>query len=235
VLIAPAKVIESKSLKWVTHIGSTIIILNIFLFVFCSLYFGEKVVDFYCAGCTGIEKSLEEIALEKNLESTSLEEVGAVSVKCGLAASLSAATVKGTMEKLEIKKHTFKIPKVGSISSPTLVAVPVMIESVNQVIQMNNRMKGETFIRERTILDLKKKEVEEVEIHTLPHPGAPSDQNTGLLATVETPQGKEEEEEILEITSQEERTDLEIPPLEEVQTVMDSWEYLDILNSLPPL
>jgi hypothetical protein len=49
VLIAPAKVIESKSLKWVTHIGSTIIILNIFLFVFCSLYFGEKVVDFYFA------------------------------------------------------------------------------------------------------------------------------------------------------------------------------------------
>jgi hypothetical protein len=143
VLIAPAKVIESKSLKWVTHIGSTIIILNIFLFVFCSLYFGAEVVDLYFAGCTGIEKSPEEILLEKNLANTSLKEVGVVSVQSGLAAGLSAATVRKTME-------TFKIPKVGSITSPQLVAVPVIIESVNQVVKGSGCRLSEVWFSCRT-------------------------------------------------------------------------------------
>jgi hypothetical protein len=177
-----------------------------------------------------VKGTMETLKIKKH--TFKIPKVGSITSP-QLVAGLSAATVKGTMETLKIKKHTFKIPKVGSITSPQLVAVPVIIESVNQVIQLNNRMKGETFIRESTILDLKKKGVEEVEVQTFPHPGATSDQSTGLLATVKTPQGKEEE--IVEITSPEESTDLEISPLEGVQTVLDSWEYFDILDSLPPL
>ena len=227
VLIAPAKMIESKFLKWFTHIGSAMILINIFMFFLFSLYFGEKVVDLYSVGCTGTEKSPEMLLLEKNHEQTTLEEVTSIAVKSGGASTIAVASTKRAFDELNIKGQTIKIPKLGRVTTPQLAAGAVIIESINEVIKLSNKTKSETFKLEVEVLKLK--EEGKVKVNAFDHPGTKLDQRQEFLASEKICLSEEKSSE------GEEEQILEASPLEGIETVMDSWDYLDILGNLPPL